>query len=91
VEAGKFRAFLDQTSQENDCVMIAGTDYSRKSEFLFLSSLADIAVVIVNERETRRKALAAMLHALKLNGVVVAGAVLNNQRHPLPGFLYRAV
>ena len=43
--------------------------------------------MVVNEQMTRRKALATMIHSLSINGVTPVGAVLNNPRRPLPGFL----
>jgi len=90
-EPAKCRSFLDRVSGNYDVVLFSGPDFSRRAEFLFLSSLCQATIVLINEQETRRKALASMMHALSLNGVSPVGAVLNNRSRPLPGFLYRAV
>ena len=85
----KYRAFLKNATDKFDTVLIRGEGLSQRSDSLMLNTLCDSTIVIINEEKTRKKALEGLLAMLEINGVNVLGAILNDQRHHLPGPLYR--
>ncbi|HAM36489.1 MAG TPA: hypothetical protein DEB40_14665 [Elusimicrobia bacterium] len=85
----RYKDFLESASGSFDMVMVRGA--YPMGHALYLNSLCDSTVVVVNEQRTRRKALKSMLESLSLNGRSVLGVIVNDQKRPLPGFLYNAV
>ncbi|MEK7389339.1 MAG: Wzz/FepE/Etk N-terminal domain-containing protein [Elusimicrobiota bacterium] len=85
----KCRDFLRNASEKFGTVLIGGSGLSHRPDALMLNALCDSTIVIINDEMTRKKALAGLLAMLEINKITVLGAILNDQRHHLPGPLYR--
>jgi capsular polysaccharide biosynthesis protein len=85
------RSFLDFVKSSYDLVLLHGPAAGRMGGSILPNLLADATVLIVNEQHTRKKALRQVLRTLEVNQVKVLGVILNNQRHYIPGFVYKLV
>jgi hypothetical protein len=87
----KYRSFLNNARTSYDLIVFQGPAFSRPVDFTFVSALCDATVLIVDEGQTRKKAVGSMLKELQMNQTKVLGVIVNNQKHHIPRFLYNWV
>ncbi len=83
------RARVGELRREFDYVFLSAPALARATEATSMGQMGDGTVLIVEANQTGRKSVGQAKERLESAGVKILGAVLDQRRFPIPGFLYR--
>jgi Mrp family chromosome partitioning ATPase len=85
----RMRARLVELRNEFDYVLIDAPPVARYAEALGLARMSDGLILVLEAESTRREAARAAVRDLRMAGIPILGAVLNNRTYPIPEKIYR--
>jgi Mrp family chromosome partitioning ATPase len=88
-DLGRCRARFAELREEFGHVLVSAPPLAHESEAILMGQLADGIVLIVEAKQSRRDTIRHAKEHLGTARVQILGAVLDQRRFPIPGFLYR--
>jgi Mrp family chromosome partitioning ATPase len=83
------RARFAELREEFGHVLVSAPPLARENEATLMGQLADGIVLIIEANQSRRDNVRQVKENLETAQVQILGAVLDQRRYPIPGFLYR--
>lgn len=88
LSSDRMRSLMASLRAEFDYVLIDAAALNLGNDAIVLSNLADGAALVLKAHYTRRESARKAVHDLKVAGIRVLGAILNQRTFPVPDSIY---
>jgi Mrp family chromosome partitioning ATPase len=89
LECSKISSLISYAKDKFELVLVNYACLKQYCDAVILSSMADGALIVVNEGASRKKDLVDAVNFIKLKNINVIGAVMNDRKFVLPKMLYK--